>query len=436
MAKAQKINVDTLGECTVESPLELSTSFDDNIPNFFTDDHPVRFFVPLPSGQQSDEELDFEQAGPRQNIFFDPAKTKAAIVTCGGLCPGLNNVIRSITMELTFGYGVKDIYGIKFGYRGMNPKYGLDPIRLTSSFVDAIHQQGGTILGSSRGQQPTEVIVDYLVKNEINILFVVGGDGTLRGGRDIADEIGKRGLKIAVVGVPKTIDNDINFCMPSFGFSTAVGIANDVVRLAHVEAKGTYRGVGLVKLMGRSCGFIAVGATITSQMVNFCLIPEMPFALNGENGLLKCLERRLETKDHAVIVVAEGAGQELFEGDTGCKDASGNVRFQDIGLYLKESISQHFKDLGDPIDVKYIDPSYMVRGTEANGQDSYLCDGMARSAVHAAMSGRTKIFIGSFNNTFAHVPIEMGAVEKQQVNPEGRAWSAVLATTGQPPIMR
>jgi 6-phosphofructokinase 1 len=420
--------VKSLGECRFDSPMPLNAMLGDDIGNFTSEDQRVRGDVYLPA---ADADLAFEKAGPRQKLFFDPAATRAAIVTCGGLCPGLNNVIRSVAIALQLNYGVSDVLGIRYGYQGLSPE-GEPPIKLTLDLVDGIDKKGGSILGSSRGTPTSQTMVDFLVRQKINILFCVGGDGTQRGAHALCEEIERRGRKIAVVGVPKTIDNDIQFCDQTFGFATAIDIARSVLDCAHAESKGVNNGVGLVKLMGRESGFIAVGATLASQEVNFTLIPEQKFALCGEGGFLAALERRLLRRQHAVIAVAEGAGQHLFPASTAQCDASGNVKFQDIGPFLKQEILSHFARRSVPVEVKYIDPSYIIRSVPANCTDCLLCDQLARRAVHAAMAGKTDMLVAVLHHTSIHVPISMATANRRQVNLEGEGWSSVLAATGQP----
>jgi 6-phosphofructokinase 1 len=374
----------------------------------------------------------FELAGPREKIFFDPAKTRVGIATCGGLCPGLNNVIRGLVLSLSHNYGVKHIYGFKNGYAGFVAKYGYDVLDLDAELVSEIYERGGTMLGSSRGEQDPVEIVDCLERMSINILFVIGGDGTLRGGLAVADEIEKRGLKISVIGVPKTIDNDIMFLDQSFGFQTAYSAATAAIRAAHQEAKGAHNGVGLVKLMGRHSGFIACYAALAMSDVNFVLIPEVPIVLEGENGFFARLHDRLARRKHAVVVVAEGAGQDLLHCDPKIHDASGNIKLEDIGTFLRDRICAHFKKIDFPCSVKYIDPSYIIRSVPANPPDSVFCLRLAHAAVHAAMSGRTRMVVGIWHGRFVHLPIKLAIRERQTVNTQGDVWQSVLESTGQP----
>lgn len=374
----------------------------------------------------------FEPAGPRKKIYFDPSKTRAGIVTCGGLCPGFNDVIRAIVLELYFRYGVKNIVGFRNGYQGFIARYGHPVMQLTPDLVAQINEDGGTLLGTSRGEQNPAEIADCLEQLGINVLFVIGGDGTLRGALAISKEVAARGLKIAVVGIPKTIDNDIMYIDQSFGFQTAFSLATESIRAAHAEAISSPNGVGLVKVMGRHSGFIACYAALAQNDANFVLIPEVSFHLDGRSGLLPALESRLKHRGHAVIVVAEGAGQSLLDECPKTTDASGNARLGDIGLFLKQKISSHFDHLGIELNLKYIDPSYLIRSVPANPFDSVYCLRLAHNAVHAAMCGRTEMVVGRWHGRFVNVPIPLAIRERNQVDPNGDLWLSVLEATGQP----
>jgi len=379
--------------------------------------------------------ISFEKAGPRKHLYFDSPDTKVAIVTCGGLCPGINNVIRSIVNEMYYRYKVNQIIGIQYGFEGFISKYNHPIVELTPQKVESIHLFGGTILGSSRGIQEVGLIVDKLVALDVNILFCIGGDGTLRGAHAIHEEVTRRDLKIAVAGIPKTIDNDINLIDKSFGFETAFTIANDFIRCAHNEARGVYNGIAVLKLMGRESGFIAAYAALSIQEVNFVLVPEMKFDLYGAKGFLKVLRSRLEKRHHALIVVAEGTGQHFFEGETLNKDASGNLKNNDIGLYLKEKISEEFSTQKFPFTLKYIDPSYIIRSAPANANDSKFCGLLAQNAVHAVMAGKTDFVVGHWNNEFTLLPIPVSVSLRKKIDMEGELWWNVLETTGQPSSM-
>jgi len=419
------LSIETVGKGTLKSPMK-------GVP-FVSESDRVSLTADIGRIQQfheSGKEIpSLEAAGPRETIFHDPAWTRAGIVTCGGLCPGLNNVIKGLVQVLWFDYGVRNIFGIPYGYRGLNPAYGYSPMILNPDVVDAIQEDGGTILGSSRGNQDAKVMVDTLMRLNINVLFCIGGDGTLRGAHDIAQEIKKRKQPISVIGIPKTIDNDLNLVDRTFGFETAVLSATDVITSAHNEANGAFNGLGLVKLMGRDSGFIAAYAALATTVVNICLVPEVPFTLDG---LFKALESRYSSgKTHAVVTVAEGAGQELFKDQPERRDASGNILKNDIGEFLTRKIKEHFDKVGKEINIKYFDPSYMVRSIPAQGTDAIFCFQLAEAAVHAGMAGKTDMVVGSMNNAFSHVPIEYAVSERKKINPNGALWHAVLGITRQ-----
>ena len=426
----QQLDVCSLGTCQYDSPLRRSTETGEDAGKFIPDDARLLYEPRFRLGEPVNP-LSFERAGAREKIFFDPSETKAAIVTCGGLCPGINNIIRSLVLELRYNYGVSHVMGIRYGYQGLNPQVGRPPCELQLEDVEDIHNLGGTLLGSSRGPQDPEVIVDFLVDKEIKILFCVGGDGTQRGAHSIATEIARRELPISIVGIPKTIDNDIKFCFRTFGFYSAIAEAEKVIDRAHVEAQGVLNGIGLVKLMGRKAGFITAAASLASGDANFALIPEVPFQLKGPQGLLSALERRLQAREHAVVVVAEGAGQDLLGRDTEDCDASGNRQLGDIGLFLKQEIETHFAERQIPASIKYIDPSYHIRSVAANAADSLLCERLARDAIHAAMAGKTDLLIGLWHNHLIHVPLAVSTGMKKRLSPSGELWTSVLALTGQ-----
>jgi len=427
-------DIPSLGTAKISSPIQ-NRAKGDNGYTFVSDNERVVLDVQelslvqqIKQGQRPDC---FELAGPRDNIFFDPSKLRCALVTCGGLCPGLNDIIRSIVLELHWGYGVRSIYGIRYGLQGFIPKFGHNVIDLTPDYVVNIHERGGSVLGSSRGPQKVDEIVDCLERMNVGILFMIGGDGTLMAANYLATDISKRKLKIGVVGVPKTIDNDIYLVSRSFGFDTAVDVATRAIMSAHNEAEGYPNGIGLLKLMGRHSGFIAATATLAQQDVNFVLIPEVDFDLDGPDGLLSALEARLANRGHAVIVVAEGAGQKFFENAKTERDASGNIKLSDIGIYLKESITSYFHAKGINISIKYIDPSYMIRSLPANANDRVFCNFLGRNAVHAGMAGKTNLLIGHWNNNFVHVPMNRVAGKRKQIDPKGRLWRSALEATGQ-----
>ncbi|MBT8220051.1 MAG: ATP-dependent 6-phosphofructokinase [Bacteroidia bacterium] len=437
--KQSDLEVKTLGPCKITSPSLRST--EQSIPHFhFVEDTERVLFDMIYDSKKNglgDEPLNMERAGPRKNIYFDPSKTTAAIVTCGGLCPGINVVIRSIVLALNFRYGVTKIFGVQYGYEGFIPEYQHSFIDLDPDVVGNINQFGGTILGSSRGQQNVEEIVDCLERNNINLLFAIGGDGTLKGAYAIHEEIENRGLKIAVAGIPKTIDNDINHIEKSFGFETSVTISSPIIRDAHNEAKGAYNGIAIIKLMGRDSGFIAANAVMAMPEVNVVLVPEVEFDLHGEKGLLEFIKDRINEKHHCVIVVAEGAGQNLFDKESDVlTDASGNILHEDIGVYLKLQIKHFMEENNIRGTIKYIDPSYIIRSAPANPVDSIFCNQLALAAVHGAMAGKTGFVVGQRSDTIVYLPIPLVTAERKKIDVEGDLWLTVLESTGQPISMK
>ena len=275
-------------------------------------------------------------------------------------------------------------------------------------------------------------IVDYLEELNISIFFAIGGDGTMKGVYEISQEIESRGLDISIVGIPKTIDNDIIFVEHTFGFQTAFSSAVEAINSAHSEAKGVYNGIGIVKLMGRDSGYITAAASIASGEANFVIIPEIPFEFEGERGLLNLLKKRLEEKKHAVIVIAEGAGQNLFDKNISKKDKSGNIIHNDVGLYMKEKIKKYFDNMNFEYSLKYIDPSYMIRSLPPIPMDSMFCSNLAQNAVHAAMAGKTELLIGYWNGKFTHVPLSSVIGKRKKIDVEGDFWLGVILSTGQP----
>ncbi|MCD6184402.1 MAG: ATP-dependent 6-phosphofructokinase [Deltaproteobacteria bacterium] len=426
--------IQTLGATKVNSPLCKSKDIKWER-DFISDDNKIVIDVFRHNLsriiKEGKEPPAFEMAGQREKIYFDPSKLKCAVVTCGGLCPGLNDVVRSIVLGLFYRYGVKNIYGIRYGFQGFISKYGHEIIEMGPKFVSHILDNGGSVLGSSRGAQDIGEIVDCLERMNIGILFTIGGDGTLMAASRIADEISNRGLKISVIGVPKTIDNDIHLISKSFGFDTAVDVATMAVRAAHNEGRSYHNGIGLIKLMGRNSGFIAATTTLAQPDVNFVLVPEVDFDLEGENGLLASLEERLKSRKHAVIVVAEGAGQKYFENINDEHDESGNLRLKDIGLFLKDKISSYFAAKNMDIVLKYIDPSYIIRSLPANANDSVFCGFLGLGAVHAGMAGKTKVIISYWNGHLVHIPMNLSVGKRKKIVPHGKLWRTVLESTGQ-----
>ena len=418
----REIPVPVLGPARISSPLRYRDMVDGGTTTLFLD----RDFSSELDGPQP---LRFETAGPRRSLYFDPGKTKCAIVTCGGLCPGLNDVIRAIVLEAYHAYNTPSVLGIRYGLEGFIPACGHSVMELTPASVEHIYQFGGTLLGSSRGPQSAEEIVDALERLNVSILFVIGGDGSMKAASSIAGEIRRRNIRISVIGIPKTIDNDINFVPQSFGFDTAVDKATEAIGCAHVEAVGALNGVGIVKLMGRESGFIAAQAALALREANFVLIPEAPFQLYGEGGLLPALEQRLRDRGHAVIIAAEGAGQHLIP-HAESRDASGNPVLADVGALLRNAIVEYFSGRM-PVQLKYIDPSYIIRSVPANANDRVYCGFLGQYAVHAGMAGRTEMIVAKIMDRYVHVPLELVTRSRRKLNIRSTLWRAVLESTGQ-----
>ncbi|MGD0276162.1 MAG: ATP-dependent 6-phosphofructokinase [Syntrophales bacterium] len=429
----QDFSISDLGERTIQSPLSVQ---------YFTpEERRILFNIQLRHYcdiQDSEgRPLSIELAGPREKIFFDPSKTKAAIVTCGGLCPGINDVIRALVMGLHHQYGVKNIIGIRYGFQGFIPKFGHPIVELTPEMVENIPMTGGSILACSRGIHDIEEMINALKRMNVDILFCIGGDGTMKAADSLAEGIRSRKLQISIVGIPKTIDNDLNLIQRTFGYDTAIAEAVKVLQCAHAEAKGAPMGIGLVKIMGRQSGFIAAGAALAENDVNFVLIPEIPFDLHGPKGLMKTLEKRLMTRQHCVILIAEGAGQEIVPVTDGEieMDASGNIRLLDIGLFLKDEIEAYFTATGLEINLKYIDPSYIIRSVPASAVDSTYCTALGQYAVHAGMAGKTGMIVGLMREEYVHLPLNT-VTSRRRIDPQGNLWMRVLETTGQPASLK
>ncbi len=426
-------SIKSLGPGHVRSPLQHGGPLG---VRFRTDDERVLLDDTLKGSAaafaSAETPVSFEIAGPREQLCFDPQRTVAGIVTCGGLCPGLNDVIRGLVHELNHRYRVNRIFGFRYGFEGLIPRYGHTPMSLKPESLAAIHNFGGTILGTSRGPQDPGEMSELLEEMQVDMLFVIGGDGALRGAAELSEEISRRGLQKSIIGIPKTIDNDIMYLDKSFGFETAFAEAVKVINAAHAESLGSVNGVGLVKLMGRDSGFIASFAALAGNVVDFVLVPEVPFQLEGARGFLEALRYHLTKRKQAVVVVAEGAGQDLLKDHPPEADASGNIRLADIGLHLKGRINAFFKERRTQINLKYIDPSYIIRSVPASPQDNVYCSRLAQNAVHAAMAGKTHMVIGRWHGTFVHLPLHLVTQGRKKIDPHGELWHSVLEKTGQP----
>eukprot|EP00249_Psilotum_nudum_P021756 c28232_g1_i2 orf=361-2001(-) len=420
---------------TYVSPLVHSRFFHPNVNFWLTETDMVAQNIVVDINDPSPSQTYFHRAGPRYQVIFAPGEVRAAIVTCGGLCPGMNTVIREIVYGLWHQYDVKDIKGIKSGYRGF---YTEKPMPLCPELVDNWHKQGGTCLGTSRGGFDLDKIMDAIEKQRLNQIYIIGGDGTIRGAVKVFEEVRRRGMKVIVVGIPKTVDNDVGIIDRSFGFQTAVDAAQAAIGAAHTEAESTPNGVGVVKLMGRYAGHIAVHATLSSRNVDCCLIPEVPFFMDGPGGLLEFVNQRLKEHGHCVIVVAEGAGQDLIERTELVKDASGNLLLGDIGVWLTNKLKQWWKRTHEAgaFSCKYIDPTYMIRAVPSNATDTSYCTLLAHSAIHGAMAGYTGFVAGPVNGNFCYIPMGVVADTQHLVDVNSHTWAWVKSVNNQPDFIR
>jgi 6-phosphofructokinase 1 len=406
----------------------------------------------------------YVRAGPRPLLFFTPKAVRAAIMTVGGLCPGLNNVIRELTRTLINVYEVDAVLGLRDGLWGLHDTAPDDELELTLKQVQDIHKRGGSILGSARGGLSPELLpkaVEAVKRRRLSMLFIIGGDGTHRAAAVLSAALREAGVVCSVVCIPKTIDNDIDIIDRSFGFSTAVAEAIKAVEAARTEAQAAPAGIGLVKVMGRNAGFIAAHAALACGVVDVCLIPEVPVVLHGKEGILGHIEGAIRRKGYAVVLTAEGAGQELVRqaeakakdeagassssssssssSDTAAAaaaaaaDGGGHQKLKPIAKFLRSTIKDHFAAIGQEANIKLIDPSYIVRSVEACATDALYCLLLGQNAVHAAMSGFTEISLGLCNNRMVYLPITSIVANSPRVmDPLGRTWERVVSTTGQP----
>ncbi|KAL4422989.1 hypothetical protein ABPG77_005469 [Micractinium sp. CCAP 211/92] len=365
------------------------------------------------------------RSGPRKTIYHNPKDVTAAIVTCGGLCPGLNDVVQNIVYTLD-DYGVPEdqIFGIRYGLRGFLDRHA-KPVQLSRQTVDGIQLKGGTVLGTSRGNAKIPAIVERLRLWGINQLYVIGGNGGNAAAHAIAKECREQGVVCNVVGVPKSIDNDIQLIDRCFGFDTAVEEAQRSLISARVEARSS-GGISVVKLMGRQSGFIAMNASMASGVVDVCLIPEIRFDLEKLCDFVATIMAR---KDYCVVCVAEGAGQDIMDssGPKGT-DASGNPILQDIGVFLRDVFKKRFKG----VDVKYIDPSYMIRSIPTITTDRIYCKVLGQGAVHGAFAGYTDFTVGLVNTHYVFLPTTTIIQFPRTVDPRGRQWNRLKTAINQP----
>ena len=414
--------IPTLGKCDIPSPLPGASAFAEN-PNIVLNIDEL-----LTGGMSGPQPLSFEMAGPRRNLYFDPRNTRCAIVTCGGLCPGINDVIRAIVMTASQVYNIPSVLGVRFGFQGfLNASdEELGVVELTPDRVCHIHEFGGSILGSTYGYggQTPKDIVNALERLNVNVLFAIGGDGTMHNALELQQEVARRGRKLSIIGFPRTIDNDIAFIPQSFGFETAVSKATEAIRCAYTEASSLPNGIGIVKIMGRQSGFIAANAALTFRNVNFVLVPEVPFSITGEKGIVPAVEQVLRQHGEAVIVVAEGVGPNVVDGPYPQDYGDGVVNA------IRSAIKKHMAAKGIDCTIKYIDPSYMIRAVPAAANDRRYCGFLGQHGVHAAMAGKTGMAVAKMRDKFVHLPLDL-VTRRRRLSTSSDLWRSVLEMTGQ-----
>ena len=375
------------------------------------------------------------RAGPRDTIYFDPSAITAGIVTVGGLCPGVNHILQALVVALT-AYGVRDIRGIRYGLRGFF-ETDYPPVPLSVESVDQIHLNGGTVLGTSRGGSNVPRIVDAIQLMKLDQVYLVGGNGGNAAADAIHRECKARGYPCAVVGLPKSIDNDILLIDSCFGFSTATNEAQRAIMAASVEARSAHNGIGLVKLMGRSSGFLAAQASVGAGVVDVCLLPEVTFDLQQ---VLSYVFDVLKRRGHAVIVVAEGAAQDTMRAELQAsglevpdeRDPSGNPLLLDVGKWLRDKLKAAAHERQTQIDLKYLSPAYMIRSVVADSGDAVYCRMLGHSAVHGAMAGFSGITAGVCSKHYVLLPSHEVVRTTRRLDPRGRLYRMMRAALGQP----
>ena len=266
-----------------------------------------------------------------------------AIATCGGLCPGTNDVIRAIVLELHHLYKVRHIYGVRYGFQGFIPKYGHDLVDLTPEVVANIHTFGGTVLSSSRGPQDIGEIVDALDRMQHPASSSSSAaTAPCRAANRICEEIARRELRIGVIVIPKTIDNDIALVSRSFGFDTAVEMATEAIHAAHTEALGAPNGIGLVKLMGR---YLRVHRRQRHPgLAGSQLCPDPRGRFRSGRRLRSAGQSGRPPEGAAPRRHRGGRGRRgtILPEENRQRDPSGNLKPGDIGHFLQDEIKDYF----------------------------------------------------------------------------------------------
>jgi len=327
---------------------------------------------------------------------------RLAILTSGGDCPGLNAVIRAVVRTATDHYQYECV-GIKNGWKGAAVG---DIIPLPPLSVSGILYRGGTILGTSRFNplkdgETTARILENLTLHRIGAVICVGGDGTLRASHEIAR------MGVNVVGVPKTIDNDIQATDVTFGFHTAVQIVTDAIDRLHSTAESHNR-IMILETMGRNTGWIALSAGLAGG-ADLILIPERPFSYDK---ICAMLTERHKRKSFSIVVVAEGAYPEGGEAvNIGALDAFGRPRLGGIGFELAHEI-----EMRTSIEARVTVLGYVQRGGTPVAFDRILATRFGVAAVEAVAAGKFDHFIALRGEELVAVPIADGVGQCKQVD--------------------
>lgn len=354
---------------------------------------------------------------------------RIGVLTGGGDCAGLNAVIRAITRCAVSRYGI-NVIGIRDGFEGLlgEPR----TVSLTTNMVKGLLFRGGTILGSSNKGDPfayksvdhgkvmstdrSDEVLSNIHDLELDCLFVIGGDGT----NAIAYKIFQRG--VPVIGIPKTIDNDLGATDVTFGFDTAVNVVVDAIDRLQTTAESHHR-VMIIETMGRNAGWIALEAGLAGG-ADVILIPEIPFEVEKIYDTI--LHRRKAGRNFTIICVAEGAKPK--GGDVVVKkmvaDSAEPVRLGGIGERLAGWLEKY--DVGE---CRATVLGHIQRGGTPTAFDRNLCTRLGAGAVHAAVHGDFGKMVVLRNSRIEVVPIQEAIAQIRLVDPESD-WVRTAIDTG------
>lgn len=339
---------------------------------------------------------------------------RVGVLTGGGDCPGLNAVIRAVVRKGVNEHGFEFV-GFRDGWRG--PLEGVT-VPLGIEQCRGILPRGGTILGSSRTnpfavEDGVERIRENLAAAGVDALVAIGGEDTLGVATRLAE------LGVAVVGVPKTIDNDLSGTDFTFGFDTAVNIATEAIDRLHTTAESHHR-VLVVEVMGRHAGWIALHSGIAGG-ASAVLIPEVPFDIDA---VCAHVETRFRSEYAPIIVVSEGAvpadGSEMTLS-SGEKDAFGHVRLGGIGDRLAHEIEQRTGK-----EARAVVLGHIQRGGTPSAFDRWLATRFGLQAIDAVADGEFGVMVALRGTKIVRVPLQEGTAELKVVSPEEYAEAQVF----------